>query len=47
MNDKLVVVSMEWWLERYIYDGKEVWVYIEMPSKPKGQKINLFYNRNQ
>src|SRR3972149_3729308 len=36
----LIVVGDNWWLERYVYDGKEWWVFKTLPPKPL-QQINV------
>lgn len=35
VNQRLVVVGDNWWLERYEYDGSEWWEYKELPTRPK------------
>lgn len=37
VNQTLVVVGNDWWLERCEYDGSEWWEYKEKPEKPKCQ----------
>lgn len=37
VNQTLVVVGNDWWLERNEYDGSEWWEYKELPEKPKRQ----------
>jgi hypothetical protein len=35
----LKIVGVDWWLERYEYDGAEEWVYKSYPKKPLEQKL--------
>jgi len=39
INDKLLVVGKDFWLERHEYDGSEWWEYKEQPQKPKNHEI--------
>lgn len=34
INQQLVIVGEDWWLERYEYDGSENWVYKTLPMRP-------------
>lgn len=34
INERLQIVGDNWWLERYVYDGSEKWVFKTMPKKP-------------
>lgn len=34
INENLMVVGDDWWLERHEYDGSEWWEYKEHPSQP-------------
>ena len=34
VNELLMVVGDDWWLERHEYDGAEWWEYKERPSRP-------------
>lgn len=34
INERLIIVGSNWWLERFVYDGKEKWVFKTMPTKP-------------
>lgn len=34
VNECLMVVGDDWWLERHEYDGSEWWEYKEHPSQP-------------
>lgn len=34
VNESLMVVGDDWWLERHEYDGSEWWEYKEHPSQP-------------
>lgn len=44
VQDKLVIVGSDWWLERGEYDGSEWWEFKSLPKKPSGVKklANLF-----
>lgn len=35
VNEDLLVVGDNWWLERHEYDGFEWWEYKELPQRPK------------
>ena len=35
INDNLIVVGKDWWLERHDYDGSEWWEFKRLPVKPK------------
>lgn len=35
VNETLLVVGKDWWLERWEYDGSEGWVLKEFPERPK------------
>ena len=39
VNEKLVVVGDDWWLERHNYDGAEWWEYKTLPTKGKHIKF--------
>ena len=32
--DELIVVGVDWWLERHEYDGSEWWEFKQIPIKP-------------
>lgn len=34
INEQLIVVGKDWWLERHEYDGSEWWEFKTMPVKP-------------
>lgn len=34
VRDDLKIVGDDWWMERYIYDGLEKWVFKTFPEKP-------------
>jgi len=34
INERLVVVGDDWWLERHEYDGAEWWEYKTLPKQP-------------
>ena len=34
VNEDLIVVGVNWWLERHEYDGAEWWEYKEQPPQP-------------
>ena len=34
INEALMVVGRDWWLERYEYDGAEYWEYRERMGRP-------------
>lgn len=42
VNELLIVVGPDWWLERHEYDGSEWWEYKTMPIKPDGGKGVIF-----
>src|SRR3972149_4509217 len=44
VNDNLMIVGDNWWLERYEYDGSEWWEYKEYPRKPKKTKFAQFFS---
>lgn len=35
INHKLKLIGKDFWLERYVYDGAECWVYKEFPKIPE------------
>jgi hypothetical protein len=35
VNENLIVVGENWWIERHEYDGSEWWEYKTMPRKPQ------------
>jgi len=39
VNEYLVIVGEDWWLERWEYDGSERWKYKTMPKKPINKSI--------
>ena len=39
VNEYLIIVGKDWWLERYEYDGSEWWEYKTMPEKPVNKAI--------
>lgn len=38
INDDLMVVGKDWWLERHEYDGAEWWEFKKLPDKPENSK---------
>lgn len=34
INDSLIIVGVDWWLERHEYDGSEWWEFKTLPLKP-------------
>lgn len=36
VNEKLLIVGSDWWLERHEYDGSEWWEFKTLPKKPDG-----------
>lgn len=34
VNDSLLIVGDDWWLERHDYDGSEWWEFKQMPTLP-------------
>lgn len=42
INDDLVIVGDDWWLERYEYDGSEEWAFKTPPRpNPNAQPLSL------
>jgi len=35
IEEDLIVVGKDWWLERHEYDGSEWWEFKKLPEKPK------------
>jgi hypothetical protein len=35
INQKLMIVGKNWWLERHEYDGSEWWEFKQKPRKPR------------
>jgi hypothetical protein len=36
--DELIVVGVDWWMERQEYDGGEWWEFKQMPTKPAKER---------
>jgi len=41
INQKLIVVGKDWWLERHEYDGSEWWEFKQLPEKPGDYSNNI------
>ena len=47
INEGLVIVGKDWWLERHEYDGKEWWEFKTLPKRPTAGKLltlDMIYN---
>ena len=44
VNEYLIIVGKDWWLERHEYDGSEWWEYKTMPKKPENKSIIKVFN---
>jgi len=46
INDSLIIVGVDWWLERHEYDGSEWWEFKTLPLEPSESiafKTDWFY----
>lgn len=43
VNEDLLIVGKNWWLERLVYDGKESWDYKTTPQQPDDYGLNIWY----
>lgn len=41
INEDLVIVGFDWWLERDEYDGLEWWAFKRIPDKPSDKEANV------
>jgi len=39
INEALVIVGKDWWLERHEYDGKEWWEFKTLPERPNAGEV--------
>ena len=45
VNGSLMVVGIEWWMERHEYDGSEWWEFKTLPSRPPVADADADFSR--